>query len=125
MVYENDTIMAFMDLFPVNEGHLLVIPRDHYASIGDVPPDVAARMFLVAQKLAAAIRSSALRAEGINFFLADGAAAYQEVFHSHLHVVPRFAGDRFRIHIDRYYQPDRSELDRAAAAIQDVLAAGN
>ena len=124
-VYEDDSIVAFMDVFPVNEGHLLVIPRNHYASIGEVPPDIAARMFLVAQKLAAAIRNSPLRAEGINFFLADGAAAYQEVFHSHLHVVPRFTGDRFRIHIDRYTNPDRSELDRVAAAIRIAVEAGN
>ena len=75
-----------MDIQPVNPGHLLVVPNVHGMYLADVEPDVGARMFIVAQRLAAAIRASGVRCEGVNFFLADGVAAGQEIFHAHLHV---------------------------------------
>lgn len=113
-VYQDDTVVAFMDIRPVTEGHLLVVPRVHLASLEDVEPVLAAHMFVVAQRLAASLRRSELRCEGVNLFYADGAAAFQEVFHSHLHVFPRFAGDTFRISADWSLRPPRSELDRVA-----------
>ena len=76
------------------------------------------RIFTVAMRLAAALRASGLPCEGINLFLADGEAAFQEVFHTHLHVFPRFAGDTFRISADWSLTPPREELDRLAALIR-------
>src|ERR1700691_1730212 len=84
IVFEDEMVMAFMDIRPVTKGHLLVVPREHCPYLGDVPSEVAARIFTVAQHLAAAIRKSTLKSEGINLFYADGEAAFQEVFHSHL-----------------------------------------
>ena len=75
-------------------------------------------MFTVAQRLAAALRVSVLLCEGVNLFLADGEAAGQEVFHIHLHVFPRFAGDSFRIRADWSVMPSRAELDEIAARIR-------
>lgn len=75
-------------------------------------------MFVVARRLAAALRASGLRCEGVNLFLADGEAAFQEVFHTHLHVIPRFAGDSFRISADWSVTPTRAELDAQAAWIR-------
>ncbi|MHA7284437.1 HIT family protein [Arthrobacter sp. TMS2-4] len=100
MVYENDVVAAFMDTSPVTPGHVLVIPREHCAYLEDVSVEVGAEMFRVAHRLARALRRSGLRCEGVNMFLADGEAAFQEVFHSHLHVFPRFEGDSFRIDAD-------------------------
>jgi diadenosine tetraphosphate (Ap4A) HIT family hydrolase len=100
MVYENNVVAAFRDTSPVTPGHVLVIPREHGAYLEDVSPDVGAEMFRVAHRLARAMRRSGLRCEGVNMFLADGGAAYQEVLHSHLHVFPRFEGDSFRIDAD-------------------------
>ncbi len=71
-------------------------------------------------RLAAVLRSSGLRCEGINLFLADGAVAGQEVFHVHLHVVPRFAGDAFRIEADWPVQPTRPEPDDIASQIRQA-----
>src|SRR4051794_25796411 len=62
-----------------------------------------------------------LRCEGINLFLADGEAAFQEVFHTHLHVFPRFVGDTFRIDADWSFTPSRAELDEIAAQVHAVM----
>src|SRR5206468_2557217 len=83
----------FLDLHPITEGHTLIVPRKHAASIGDVDEVTAVAMWSLARRIAAALRTSGLRCEAINLFVADGAAAGQEVFHSHLHVIPRWQGD--------------------------------
>ena len=88
-----------MDIRPVNPGHLLVIPLVHAAGLTTLESDTGAQMFRVGQRLAEAIRRSGVRCEGINFLLADGEAAGQEVFHVHLHVIPRYAGDGFGFRI--------------------------
>jgi histidine triad (HIT) family protein len=77
-------------------------------------------MFSVAMRLAQALRASGLRCEGINLFLADGEAAFQEVFHTHLHVFPRFAGDSFRIDADWSNRSSRAELDVIAAQVREA-----
>ncbi|WP_405885079.1 MULTISPECIES: HIT family protein [unclassified Streptomyces] len=74
------------------------------------------------QVLARALRRSGLLCEGVNLFLADGEAAFQEVFHVHLHALPRFAGDPFRIDAD-WRVHERDQLDVTAAAVRDGLAA--
>lgn len=120
-VYTDELVAAFMTIGPVTEGHLLVVPREHLPYLCDLPEETASRMFLVAQKLAAAIRRSALRSDGINLFYADGEAAFQEVFHGHLHVFPRYKGDSFKLDADWTYRPHRDELDTAARAIRTSL----
>ena len=121
VVHHDHEVLAFMDTRPVNPGHVLVIPTRHYASLADVPESVAVRCFVVAQRVAAALRASGLRCEGINLFLADGEAAFQEVFHVHLHVFPRFAGDSFRIDADWSTRPSREELDAVAKQVRGGL----
>ena len=110
-----------MDINPVTPGHLLVVSIDHHAALAELPSSVAAEMFLVAQRCAAALRRSSFRTEGINLFYADGRAALQEVFHAHLHVIPRFGGDTFRVTAGRHIQPSRQELDEAASGIALLL----
>jgi diadenosine tetraphosphate (Ap4A) HIT family hydrolase len=127
VVHDDDATLAFLDLHPVTPGHLLVIPKGHAAGLAELDPAAGARLFVVGQRLAAALRASGLRCAGVNLFLADGAAAGQEVFHVHLHVFPRFAGDAFgpgrpfrvgpaalRVGGD----PSRADLDAVAAQIR-------
>jgi diadenosine tetraphosphate (Ap4A) HIT family hydrolase len=121
VVHAEEGVLAFMDINPVNPGHVLVVPRQHYASLADLPESVGARLFEVARRLAAAVRRAGVRCEGVNLFLADGAAAGQDVFHCHLHVRPRFAGDAVR-HVYRLGRPDRAELDAIAAGIRAAIA---
>ena len=117
VVHDDERVLAFMDLNPVSPGHLLVIPKAHGAALADVDPEDGARLFRVGQTLAAAVRRTGLRAEGVNLFLADGEAAGQEVFHAHLHVLPRFAGDGFQLQVTSG-APSRDELDEVAAEIR-------
>ena len=124
VVHRDDLCTAFMDVQPVNPGHLLIVPNIHASYLADLPTETGARMFQVAQNLASALRASGLRCEGVNFFLADGEAAMQEVFHVHLHVFPRHVGDGFGLTFAPHYfeKPPRAELDRAAAVVRAALA---
>lgn len=117
MVYENDVVAAFMDTSPVTPGHVLVIPREHCAYLEGVSPEVGAEMFRASHLLARALRRSC---EGVNMFLADGEAAFQEVFHSHLHVFPRFEGDSFRIDADWQRLP-LNQLEEPAQQLRNGL----
>ena len=119
-VFEDDLVVAFMTLEPVSVGHVLVIPRAHLPYLADVPRDIAAHMFTVGQELAAALRRSSIPCEGVNLFYADGEAAFQEVFHAHLHVFPRTTGDGFGLVADWRVRP-RPELDAAAAELRAAL----
>ncbi|RHA44509.1 HIT family protein, partial [Cellulomonas rhizosphaerae] len=117
VVHEDDDFLAFMDIQPVTRGHVLVIPKHHATVLGELDEDAGAALFRVAQRVAAALRRSGLPCDGVNMFLADGEAAFQEVPHVHLHVFPRTPGDGFRIDADWYVRP-RDELDEAAAAVR-------
>ena len=123
IVYQDEVCTAFMDIQPVNAGHLLVISNDHVAGLAGLDPDIGAHVFIVAQRIAQALRDSGLRCEGVNLFVADGAAAGQEVRHVHLHVIPRFRGDGFGFRFGPKYgqRPPRSELDELAAKIRSSL----
>jgi histidine triad (HIT) family protein len=125
-VFRDDQVAAFMDIQPVNPGHVLVIPTQHAAYLADIDAETAAYLMRIAQRVAAAIRESGVRCEGINLFLADGEAAMQEVFHVHLHVFPRFAGDGFGLRFSPDYftrRPERAELDHIAAGIRTAIPA--
>jgi diadenosine tetraphosphate (Ap4A) HIT family hydrolase len=121
-VYEDERVLAFMDIQPVTPGHLLVIPRQHVPYLEDLDEQLGAHVFRVAHRLARALRRTDLRCEGVNLFLADGQAAFQEVFHVHLHVFPRYVGDPFRIKAT-WKTRGRDELDRAAAQVRQGLTA--
>ena len=121
VVYRDNTAIAFMDINPVTEGHLLVIPLKHSDNLSEMDEDTGAHLFRVAMRLQTAIRRSGLRCEGINLFLADGEAAGQEVFHAHLHVFPRYEGDNFKLDADWSINPPRHELDALAIQIAAEL----
>lgn len=122
IVYEDDRVIAFCDLFPVNPGHLLVVPRAHATGLGDLEEGDGRQMFAVGRRLAVAARATDPGCEGINFFVADGAPAGQEVFHLHLHVIPRFVGDGVRFAFGQSRTPTlRRELDAVAGRIRAGL----
>lgn len=123
VIHRDDVCVAFMDICPVNPGHLLVVPARHATYLCDLDPDVGRALFGVAQTLSQAVRLSGLKAEGINLFLADGEVAGQDVLHVHLHVLPRFTGDGFGHRFPPGYgqQPPRAELDANARAIRHAL----
>ena len=121
VVYEDDNVLAFLDLFPVNEGHTLVIPKTHATYLEDMDGDAGRHVFGTAHRLAQAVRESGVRCEGVNLFMADGAVAGQEVFHVHMHVIPRFEGDGFGLRFGDKSQADRDDLDRTAERIRSQV----
>jgi histidine triad (HIT) family protein len=123
VVYSDDNVLAFMDIQPVNPGHVLAIPKAHAAGLSDLDEGTGGHMFKVAMRVAEGIGKSGVRCEGVNLLLSDGEAAFQEIFHVHLHVIPRFKGDGFGIRFGRQYglRPDRRELQGIAARIREAM----
>ena len=91
-IYEDDEVFAIMDIFPWNPGHALVIPRNHAPTIWDISPDDAAAVMRAAHRLAPAIRD-VVGADGLNLLQSNGRAAWQQVDHFHLHLIPRWTDD--------------------------------
>lgn len=123
MVYEDEICLAFMDIQPVNPGHVLVVPKLHFENLSDLPAHIGSHLFQVAQRISLCLPKSQVKCEGINLFLAHGEAAGQEVFHFHLHIIPRFAGDEFGFRFGPNYAnlPERRDLDLVAAQITHQL----
>jgi histidine triad (HIT) family protein len=123
LVHRDELCAAFMDIQPINPGHMLVVPVRHSSSLTELNFDEGAQIFRVAQKLADVLRKSSVKCEGVNLLLADGEAAGQEVFHTHLHVVPRYVGDGFGWKFPAGYhnRPERTELDSIAGKIHALL----
>ncbi len=119
-VYEDADVLAFMDIRPLTPGHVLVIPKTPVRSLSELDPELGGKLFRVGQQVAAALRTSEVNCDGVNFFLADGVTAGQEVFHVHLHVIPRTPGDGFGLRA-RPRTPPRADLDYLAASIRGAL----
>src|SRR4051812_10059714 len=93
-VYEDDDYLAILDIRPIVRGHTLVIPKKHTVDLTDTPPSTLAGLVRVGQLIGQAARASELKADGNNIAINDGKAAFQSVFHIHLHVAPRHSGDK-------------------------------
>ncbi len=95
-VYEDETTLAFLDIHPINKGHVLVVPKKQYRNIFDTPEETLAHMMVVAKKVAKSVKK-AVKADGVNIIMNNEPAAGQMVTdHVHLHVIPRHIGDGFR-----------------------------
>lgn len=121
VVFEDETVVVFMDLNPVVPGHLLVVPRVHAVGLEDLDRATSAHVWSVGHEMARALRRSSMRCEGINVLLCDGEVAFQTVFHFHLHVIPRYAGDGWTIEPE-VQERDRPLLDADAQAIRAATA---
>jgi histidine triad (HIT) family protein len=118
IVYEDDQVLAFMDIQPASPGHVLVVSREHYSDLFDVPEEVAAHCLSVAKQLAPGIKA-ATAAPALNLFSANGRAGGQDVEHFHLHLIPVREGEHFELQLPRpgATVPSRSQLDVMAARI--------
>ncbi len=96
IVYEDDDTLAFLDIRPTNPGHTLVIPKKPFQNIFDIDDETLAAVMRAVRKIAPAVRD-AVGAEGLNITMNNEAAAGQVVFHYHVHVIPRFGNDTFRL----------------------------
>jgi histidine triad (HIT) family protein len=116
VVAEDKITMAFMDAKPATRGHLLVVPKRHCCDLFDAAPDEWLAVMSLVYKLARAC-TFALGADGVNVVHATGLAAFQSVYHLHVHVVPRYPGDSVIV----FPRPGRAEeIAAAAAAVRHV-----
>lgn len=118
-LYERQRTLAFLDTAPVNPGHTLVVPTTHCETLTDMEPDLVADLFRTTQRVANAIES-AFDPDGMNVIQSNGIAAGQDVFHAHVHILPRYEDDGITIHWPHGELTDESGRN-AAAAIRDEL----
>ncbi len=115
-VYEDEYVVAFLDIKPANPGHTLVVPKRHVERLEELEPDEAQALLYAAARIAPAI-VRAVGAEGYNILVNIGAAAGQEIPHLHLHIIPRFTSDKCRIQCPRA-SPDMDELEEIGRRIR-------
>ena len=114
-VDEDERTVAFMDINPATRGHLLVVPREHNTDLFDIDAEDLAACNAAAQRLAGRMRER-LGADGVNLLNCAGQAAWQTVFHFHLHVIPRYLADPLRLP----WNPTPGDRDEIAAAAQEL-----
>jgi histidine triad (HIT) family protein len=115
VVSSDERVLAFLDINPATRGHTLVIPRAHVEDIHEIDSEDLAAATALAQRIAGRVRER-LGADGVNLLHSSGSAAWQTVFHFHIHVIPRYLGDPLRLP----WVPapgDPSEIAAAAAAL--------
>ena len=122
-VYEDEEVVAFLDLTQVTPGHTLVVPKTHVRDIFEYDEELAASVFSRIPKIARAVEQSNPAITGMNIMSNNGSVAYQSVFHSHIHLLPRYtARDDFSImfgdHSEKY---TAAELDAIAASIKENM----
>jgi len=101
-VYEDGKVLAFLDIRPVNSGHVLLISKKHYANMLETPDDVLKELVAVSKKIAPAVLK-AVNASAFNLTVNNGVEAGQAVAHTHFHIIPRLAGDGHRLWSGRDY----------------------
>ena len=91
-IYEDEEFRVILDISPATKGHALIIPKEHYANIYEMPEETAAHVMILAKKLAAHM-TEVLKCDGLNIMQNNGEAAGQTVFHFHMHLIPRYEQD--------------------------------
>lgn len=120
VVYEDDDVLAFMDIGPIIKGHALVIPKKHYDPITETPDEIVAKLHITAKKIAAA-QMNAFGADGVNIMQNNGKAAGQEVEHIHVHVIPRFDTDGHHWNWSPKSYDNFDEMNELAGKLQEQL----
>jgi histidine triad (HIT) family protein len=105
-VYENKKVIAFLDVNPISKGHVLVIPKKHFKNIFDIDEAYLKEIMLVSKKISQLLKNK-LNAEGVNILHASGKEAQQSVFHFHIHIIPRYKGDK----LDTWPKSNYKELN--------------
>jgi histidine triad (HIT) family protein len=119
LVYEDETVMAFLDIKPLNEGHTLVIPKAHYENIFEIPQELITHLHGVTQQIAFAVKKAS-NADGISIIQQNGKAAGQDIFHLHVHVIPRYGGQKLPS-FSAIAEADKEKLSQTAAKIRKHL----
>lgn len=120
-IYDDEAYLAILDIRPFTRGHTLVIPKVHTVDLTDTPAETLGGMTAIGQRIAKAARVSGLHADGNNIAINDGKAAFQTVFHIHLHVVPRRDGDKLSFAKGMLVRRD-NDREETGRLLRDALA---
>ncbi len=121
-VYEDSLFIAFLDIKPVHKGgHVLVVPKRHFVNLFDTPDAEAEAIYKVVREISHAVVKATGGCDGVNLVQNNNAAAGQEVFHSHIHVIPRFEGDQLRFASIHKEYNDFDEMGAMAESIKANL----
>ena len=118
-VYEDDKVLAILDINPANPGHVLLMPKEHYPLMPLMPADILGHLFMVSKALSR-IMLTAVSAEGSDIFVANGTAAGQRAQHFMLHIIPRKPGDKVKLDIPVQELP-KKDIQEAKKAIQEKV----
>ena len=119
-IYEDEDCRVIFDANPASKGHAILLPKTHAANLFELPDETAARCFVAAKKVAAALME-ATGADGINLLQNNGTAAGQTVFHVHIHLIPRWKNDHMGI-TWKQGKADPAVLEELTAKVQEILA---
>jgi histidine triad (HIT) family protein len=119
IIFEDEKTMVFMDIKPVIDGHTLVIPKAHYENIFEIPEDEIAYVHKIVKRMATAVKK-AMKADGISIIQHNGKAAMQRVFHLHVHVVPRYKGQKMP-RPEELITPSKEKLEEIAERIRQYV----
>src|SRR5881392_4330288 len=119
VVYEDSHTLAFLDIHPLNPGHTLVIPKKHYPNMLEMPSEEAGRVFSSVHKVMKGVQKASA-ADGISVGQSNGRAASQEVFHMHVHIIPRFNHEMMSEFLNRK-ETHRAELDDIGGKIESAI----
>jgi histidine triad (HIT) family protein len=119
MVYEDENVMVFLDIRPLSTGHTLVIPKEHFVDLFDIPQEALNHVQAATKQVAKAVKQ-ATAADGISIIQQNGKAAGQDIFHFHAHIVPRFEGEKLP-HFSELKMAERAALDEMAKKIKQEL----
>ncbi len=117
-ILENGKVVAFLDINPVNKGHALVVPKEHFKTLLEAPDGTLTEMMVAAKRIAKSMRK-AIKADGINLGMNNFPAAGQEVMHAHIHVIPRFENDGLQHWPAKKY--DEGEMEQLREKISALL----
>jgi histidine triad (HIT) family protein len=119
-IYEDEEFLAILDIMPINYGHTLIIPKAHFKHILDMPESYAENIYKIVKKLSQAIKE-ALKCDGLNIIQNVEKAGGQEVFHSHLHIIPRYLDDAFKLNLSKKRYENNNAMQIVAEKISQYL----
>lgn len=108
IIYESGRVLAFLDIAPTNPGHTLIIPKEHFSTVLETPDDVLKELIITTKNIAKAVKEG-VNADGVNIGINTEKAAGQIIFHTHLHIIPRFENDGLKSWPQKAYKPGQAE----------------
>lgn len=108
-VYENEHVLAFLDILPTTAGHILVVPKKHYENIHDTPEEIMCNIITTVKRLSSVIEK-VMDAKGINVHMNNKPAAGQVIFHTHMHIIPRYNNDKLKLWRGKPYKEGEKEI---------------